>query len=128
MPKQVITEFDVVTNGDDPLAADYLRDSLIACFSHPAYDGFLLWGFWESSHWLPDAALWKKDWTPKANALVWEDWIGNRWHTRLTLKSDANGIVAWRGFKGTYRAITGGKLSAPFHPGAAGSPEQVTIP
>ncbi|MES2660258.1 MAG: endo-1,4-beta-xylanase [Verrucomicrobiota bacterium] len=128
VPKQVITEFDVVTNGDDELAADYLRDSLIACFSHPAYDGFLLWGYWESSHWLPDAALWRKDWTPKANALAWEDWIGNRWHTRVTVKTDANGIAAWRGFKGTYRVGISDKKTTPFHPGSSAAPNPVTIP
>jgi len=29
--------------------------------------------------------------------------INNEWKTRLTLKADANGKVAFRGFKGTYR-------------------------
>lgn len=128
VPKQVITEFDVVTNGDDQLAADYLRDSLIACFSHPAYDGFLLWGFWEDSHWLPEAALWRKDWSVKPNGAVWEDWIGNRWHTRETLKTDADGKVAWRGFKGTYRVIAGSATSAPVTPGSADSPVEVKVP
>ena len=128
VPKQVVTEFDIVANGDDSLAADYLRDSLIACFSHLAYDGFLLWGYWEGSHWLPEAALWKKDWTPKANALVWEDWIGQRWHTRQTVTSDASGMVKWRGFKGTYRLSVGAAKTAPIHPGTAGALVGVRVP
>ncbi len=128
VPKQVITEFDIATNGDDPLAADYLRDSLIACFSHPAYDGFLLWGFWEGAHWLPEAALWKKDWSPKANALVWEDWVGQRWRTRETVTSDVDGKVRWRGFKGTYRVALGDAKTAPLQPGSADSPVAVKVP
>lgn len=116
VPKQVITEFDVATNGDDLLAADYLRDNLIVCFSHPAYDGFLLWGFWEGRHWIPEAALWKTDWTPRPSALVWDEWIGKRWHTKATLTTDGDGKVSWRGFKGSYRVKRGTNETAPFHP------------
>jgi len=119
VPKQVITEFDVVTNSDDPLAADYLRDALIACFSHPAYDGFLLWGFWENSHWIPEAALWKKDWTIRPTGEVWEEWIGKRWHTKVTLTTDSQGRLKWRGFKGSYRLLLSGKATEPFMPGAS---------
>jgi len=128
VPKQVVTEFDIAAHGDDALAADYLRDCLIACFSHPAYDGFLLWGFWEGAHWLPDAALWKRDWSAKANAVVWEEWVGRRWHTRETVTSDAAGLVKWRGFKGSYRLGSGNAKTAPFHPGSAVSPVTVKAP
>ncbi|MES2474817.1 MAG: endo-1,4-beta-xylanase [Verrucomicrobiota bacterium] len=127
VPKQVITEFDVVTLGDEELAADYLRDCLIACFSHPAYDGFLLWGFWENSHWLPDAALWRKDWSRRPAARMWEEWIGQRWHTRETLTTDGQGIVRWRGFKGSYTVTAGGVKSAPCVPGDTASPGTVTL-
>ncbi|MBK1815456.1 endo-1,4-beta-xylanase [Luteolibacter yonseiensis] len=125
VPKQVITEFDIATNGDDQLAADYLRDSMIACFSHPAYDGFLLWGFWENRHWIPEAALWKKDWTPKPAALVWEEWLCENWHTKETLVSDADGRVSWRGFKGSYKVKTGARVTAPFQPGKT---SEIVIP
>ena len=128
VPKQVVTEFDVVTNGDEALAADYLRDSMIACFSHPAYDGFMLWGFWEGSHWIPEAALWKKDWSRKLIGGVWEDWIGKRWHSRETVTSDATGKITWRGFKGTYRVSVLGMTTAPVRPGTLLSPLKMVIP
>lgn len=132
VPKQVITEYDITAEGDDQLAADYLRDSMIACFSHPAYDGFLLWGFWEKSHWLPEAALWRKNWDPKAAALVWEDWVGTRWRTNIFVKSDATGKIAWRGFKGTYRMKQFGNgyhtFGEPFQPGAPAAPVRIAIP
>lgn len=124
VPKQVITEWDIVTNGDEPLAADYLRDSLIACFSHEAYDGFLLWGFWENSHWIPEAALWRKDWSPKPIGKVWEEWTTGRFHTRRILTTDASGRIHWRGFKGTYRMKVGDEETKPFRPG---SPNQAVV-
>lgn len=128
VPKQVITEWDIVTNGDEQLAADYLRDSLIACFSHPAYDGFLLWGFWEKSHWIPEAALWRKDWSAKPIAQVWEEWTTKRFHTRRTLTTDASGRIGWRGFKGTYRVAIGDLTTPPFRPGTPDRPAQVKTP
>jgi len=127
-PKQVITEYDIATNGDDGLAADYLRDCLIACFSHPAYDGFLLWGFWEGSHWIPEAALWRKDWTIKEPGKVWEEWVGKRWQTRKVLVTDERGMISWRGFKGSYRIERGGVASSPFQPGSAAAPGRALLP
>lgn len=103
VPHQAITEFDLQTIADEDLAADYTRDLLIACFSHPAYTSFLLWGFWEGSHWEPTAASWKKDWTPLKRAEVLEEWLGKRWRTELTLTTNADGMVHWRGFPGWYQ-------------------------
>jgi GH35 family endo-1,4-beta-xylanase len=76
VPRQAITEYDLQTTGDEELAADYTRDMLITCFSHPAYTSFLLWGFWEGSHWEPTAASWKKDWTILKRGEVLEEWLG----------------------------------------------------
>ncbi len=102
VPHQAITEYDVVTTDDEELAADYTRDVLITVFSHPAYSSFLLWGFWEGSHWKPEAASWNKDWSVRARGKVLEEWIGQKWHTEVTLKTDAKGRVSWRGFPGWY--------------------------
>jgi len=109
VPHQSITEFDIVTNEDEPLAADYTRDVLIAVFSHPAYTSFLLWGFWEGSHWKPEAASWNRDWSPRLRGAVFEEWIGKRWHTELTAKTDAEGGIAFRGFPGWYEIRENGQ-------------------
>lgn len=106
---QSITEFDIVTTEDEQLAADYTRDILIATFSHPAYTSFLLWGFWEGSHWKPEAASWTKDWHPRARGAVLEDLITKRWHTELDLTTDAEGKISWRGFPGWYEVQVGGE-------------------
>jgi GH35 family endo-1,4-beta-xylanase len=106
---QSITEYDVVTTEDEPLAADYTRDVLISVFSHPAYTSFLFWGFWEGAHWKPEAAGWNKDWSPRLRGQVLEEWIGKQWRTDLTLKTDAEGQVQWRGFPGWYEVTFGSR-------------------
>jgi GH35 family endo-1,4-beta-xylanase len=109
VPHQSITEYDIVTTEDEELAADYTRDVLIAAFSHPAYTSFLLWGFWEGSHWKPEAASWNKDWSIRKRGEVLEEWIGRKWHTEVTLKTDENGSVKWRGFPGWYEVHAAGQ-------------------
>ena len=102
VPALQLTEFDVNTDGDDQLAADFTHDLLIACFSHPAYTGFVMWGFWEGAHWKPATALWKKDWTEKPAAKVWKEWVCGKWKTDVTVKSDAQGRADVAGFFGRY--------------------------
>jgi endo-1,4-beta-xylanase len=97
-----ITEFDVNTK-DEELQADYTRDFLIACYSHPALTGFLKWGFWESKHWKPDAAMFRKDWSEKPNAAVWREWVRGKWNTRLDATTPAAGTAFVRGHLGRYR-------------------------
>ncbi len=109
VPHQCITEYDIMTTEDEELAADYTRDVLIAAFSHPAYTSFLLWGFWEGSHWKPEAASWNKDWSIRKRGEVLEEWIGRRWHTEVTLKTNAKGRVKWRGFPGWYEVQATGQ-------------------
>ncbi len=109
-PHQSITEYDIVTTEDEELAADYTRDVLISVFSHPAYTSFLFWGFWEGSHWKPEAASWNKDWSIRKRGEVLEEWIGRKWHTEVTLKTDANGAVKWRGFPGWYDVMATGHM------------------
>ncbi len=109
VPHQSITEYDIVTTEDEELAADYTRDVLIAVFSHPAYTSFLFWGFWEGSHWKPEAASWNKDWSIRKRGEVLEEWIGRKWHTEITVKTDAKGGVKWRGFPGWYEVQATGQ-------------------
>lgn len=102
VPALQITEFDVNTDGDESLAADFTRDILITTFSHSAYTGFVLWGFWEGAHWKPETALWRKDWGEKPAAKVWRDLVCTQWRTDVVGKTDANGHLKLRGFFGQY--------------------------
>ncbi len=97
-----ITEFDLNTP-DEALQADYTRDFLIACYSHPAVTGFTMWGFWQSRHWKPDAAMFRPDWSEKPNAAVWRDLVLTQWRTRHDGTVDAAGVVKTRGHFGRYQ-------------------------
>ena len=97
-----ITEFDVQVP-NETLQADFTRDFLTVMFSHPSVTGVVMWGFWESRHYAPQAALWRKDWTPKPNAKVWMDLVGHQWRTDLTAKSGADGALQTRAFLGDYQ-------------------------
>ncbi len=97
-----ITEFDVNTS-NEPLQADYLRDFLTIAFANKNVSSFLMWGFWEGQHWLPDAAMYRKDWSIKPNGQVFKDLVFKTWWTNSTGASDATGNFETRGFYGDYK-------------------------
>jgi endo-1,4-beta-xylanase len=96
-----ITELDIDSN-DEKLQADYLRDFLTASFSHPNINGIMIWGFWESAHWRPNAAMYRKDWSARPIAGVWKDLIFKQWWTDQHVSTNDKGIAEVRGFLGNY--------------------------
>ncbi len=96
-----ITEFDINTT-DEELQADYTRDFLIACYSHPIVTGLVVWGFWEPKQWKPDAAMLRTDWSEKPNAAVWRELVTKKWKTSFDGKTNDNGTIESRGHFGTY--------------------------
>ena len=118
VPNLELTEFDVNTNGDEQLQADWLRDTLIMAYSHPAYTGVMLWVFWEGAGWKPECALWRKDWSEKPNARAWRELICQLWHSQASGETDTAGQFSARGHRGLYEVtveIGGRKQSLPFH-------------
>lgn len=101
-----ITEFDLDLR-DEELQADYTRDFLTAMFSHPAVEAVLTWGFWESRHWRPDAAMWRRDWSMKPNGRVWTQLTRETWWTDLAGATDAGGRWMGAGFFGDYEITAG---------------------
>ena len=99
-----ITEFDFNTP-DEELQAEYTRDFLIACYSHPIVTGVILWGFWESQHWKPDAGMFRKDWTEKPNATVWREWVTGKWKTSFDKMTNKKGEIQERGHLGRYKIL-----------------------
>lgn len=96
-----ITEFDI-NIADEELQAAYTRDYLTICFSHPAIDSLLIWGFWEGRHWLPAAALYRLDWSEKPNGKVWRELLFEKWWTNADVETNAEGVASARGFLGDY--------------------------
>lgn len=91
---------------------------------------FLQWGFWEGAHWKPDAAMYRKDWTPKPSLAVWKELILDQWKTRVDSRADAAGQLAAHGHRGRYQATAsaGGKTGkADFTLGADGAQAVITL-
>lgn len=98
-----ITEFDI-ENGDEVLHGLDTADFLRICFSHPAVEGILLWGFWEGSHWRPSAALYARDWREKPAGAAYRSLVLNEWRTEVEGTADDSGEFRTRAFFGTYTA------------------------
>ena len=96
-----ITELDIDTD-DEQLQADYTRDFLILCYSHPSVVGVQHWGFWEKAHWRPQGALFRADWSEKPAAKAYRSLVLNDWRTKVHGKAGKSGKVAARGFHGDY--------------------------
>lgn len=95
------TEFDVKTD-DEELQADYTRDFLITAYSHASVVGVQLWGFWERAHWIPEAAMYRADWSEKPNARAYKALVLDQWRTRAAGTTDAQGLWRGRGYHGEY--------------------------
>ena len=94
-----ITEFDFQTF-DQNLHANFVRDFLITIFSHEKIQGFFCWGFKDGD--IAKYLLFDKSWNRKKAADQFEDLVYNKWWTRESGKTDANGEYTLRGFYGDY--------------------------
>lgn len=103
-----ITEglFDV---GDEQTQAEELRKIFPIYFAHPAIEAIVMWGFWAGSHWRPESALWKKDWTPTPQGLAFHDLVFKQWWTQASGKADAAGRFQLDAFFGDYEVRSNGK-------------------
>ncbi len=100
----MITEYDQRLFDED-CQGDYMRDFLTVIFSHPAVQGFLMWGFWDGSHWLNNAPIFKRDWTLKKSGQAYIDLFLNQWLTKAEGAADAQGEYRLRGFLGEYEVV-----------------------
>ncbi len=118
-----LTEITVPTFGESPedeeLQADLLEVLYTVCFGHEAVDTLVYWnvpdgyayddpnnGNWRENN--CKGGLLHHDLTPKKSAeRLWE-LFNKKWHTELTLVTDENGYVEFRGFYGDYTAESDG--------------------
>lgn len=121
--KLKITEYDFNTVDED-LQARYLRDVMTVAFADPRFDGFMLWGFWDGAHWMPNGGLFRRDWSPRPSLAVWRDLTRKTWRTRVSARSAKDGTVKTRAFLGTYKVTVkgeGGVREAIIEVGAKGA-------
>ena len=107
-----VTEYDLGCK-DDKVHADYTRDFMTAVFSHPKMTAFIMWGFWEGSHWRAGegGAMFRRDWSRRPAVDVYEDLVFKQWWTKWQGKSNAQGAATLRAFYGQHEitAEAGGK-------------------
>jgi GH35 family endo-1,4-beta-xylanase len=106
-----ITEYDLGVQ-DDAVNGEHMRDFLTACFSHPKVQAFIMWGFWEGSHWraAQGGAMIRRDWSWRPAAKVWEDLTRRQWWTRTSGSTGSDGRLKVRGFKGDYQIKIGSQV------------------
>jgi GH35 family endo-1,4-beta-xylanase len=103
-----VTEFDV--NTKDEAAKAKAVDALYrVAFAQPMVDGILMWGFWEGAHWRPNAALWKKDFTPTPAVEAYRSLVYDEWWTCFEGTADERGVCEVRAFYGDHRVEAGGQ-------------------
>ena len=68
-----------------------------------------MWGFWEGAHWRPNAALWKRDWTPTPAAKTYRDLVFKKWWTAKTGKANSEGIYRAKAFYGRHSVESQGQ-------------------
>ena len=88
---------------DEDIKTKGLIDLYTSTFAHPSVNGILMWGFWEGSHWRPQSALWKRDWTPTKAAIAYRDLVYNKWWTRYQGQTDQEGFCEVQVFFGQHK-------------------------
>jgi GH35 family endo-1,4-beta-xylanase len=98
-----ITEFDLGCANDE-VHAQYVRDFMTAVFSHPKVTAFIMWGFWEGSHWRAKdgGTMFRRDWSARPAQEAWEDLVLNQWWTKAEAKTGEDGAATVRAFYGTH--------------------------
>lgn len=97
------------TPQDEAVQSQALTDFYRVAFAHPAVAGILMWGFWEGSNWIPQSAMYRRDWTPRPAAQAYHDLIFKEWWTRWQGTADASGRCEVRVFYGRHRIKVGGR-------------------
>lgn len=100
-----ITEYDLGVL-DDKVNGEHMADFVTACFSHPAVDGFIMWGFWEGAHWRAreGGAMIRRDWSERPAAKAYEDLVTRKWWTAVKGKTSTLGSLETRAFYGIHEA------------------------
>ncbi len=97
-----------LTHEQEESKAKEIVDFYRICFSHPAVDGILMWGFWEGANWIPSSSLYKRDWTPTPAAQAYKNLVYNEWWTNKTGLTDSDGNFSTDAFYGKYKVTVNG--------------------
>lgn len=80
-----------LTDEEEQAKAKALADYYRICFSHPAVEGILMWGFWEGANWIPQSSLFRRDWSETPAAATYRDLVFKQWWTSWRGRADGKG-------------------------------------
>jgi len=97
-----------MTPEEEELNAREIVDYYKICFSHPAVEGILMWGFWEGANWIPVSSLYRRDWSPAPAAEAYHNLIFKEWWTKESGSAGKKGIFSTSAFFGKYKVTVNG--------------------
>lgn len=112
---------------DEEIQAEILRNLYSMWFSHPAVEAILYWnlvdgfaygttpGDMQNGENYFYGGLVRYDFTPKPALKVIQELFGKTWRTNLSLDSDADGTLSFRGFPGEYEVVLSGNGKTATH-------------
>ena len=97
-----------MTPQEEELNAGEIVDYYKICFSHPAVEGILMWGFWAGANWIPVSSLYRRDWSPTPAAEAYQNLIFKEWWTKTSGTAGRKGIFSTPAFYGKYKVTVNG--------------------
>ena len=96
-----VTEYDF-GNFFTENSPKYMADNLIAAFSHPKCEAFMVWGYNANAQSGKLDFFYNASWKEMPFKKIWDKMVLEDFRTNTTLTSDANGCADFRGFYGDY--------------------------
>jgi GH35 family endo-1,4-beta-xylanase len=101
--------------------AEFTGQFVKLCFGHPAVVSINWWGLSDRNIWLPGGGLIDEEYRPKPVYEMLAKLINQTWRTNISVRTDNQGTVSFRGFFGEYeitlQAPNGGTRVFPIHVG-----------
>jgi GH35 family endo-1,4-beta-xylanase len=92
-----------ITPEEEQHAADELADYYRICFSHPAVEGIMMWGFWAGANWIPVSSMYRRDWSATPLLKAYRDLVFGEWWTNTEGVAGKKGIYSTPAFYGKYK-------------------------
>lgn len=104
-----VPEWPTTPEGEDRQARDFLA-MIDTLFAHPQVEAFTNWDFTDGAWLGAPAGLVRLDGSHKPAYDALKQRITQDWHTKLTLRTDADGWCDVTGFRGEYEVIVDGLM------------------
>ncbi len=92
------------TDEGEKYQSKHIDEFYTVLFSHPAVEAITYWDFSDRGAWMgAPAGLIRSDGTPKPSYIKLKELIKEKWWTKISGKTDKDGQLKFRGFRGRYK-------------------------